>query len=106
MKIRQRIFGEPRLGEFAVLQTFGDDGPDFVFAQRLGDGAPGVARLGGLARKTRVGGKQNLHVTSEPVPPDGRGFRHVHRDAPVWAGFGVERIAGGLQKKMTGKNTE
>ena len=61
MEIGQRIFLEPRFGEFAVLVGVGDDGPDLMLAERLVDRTPGVARLGGLAWKAGVRGEQNFH---------------------------------------------
>ena len=64
MEIRQRIFGEHRLGKFAVAMRVGDDGPDFVFFERLVNRAPGVAWLGGLARETGVGGEEDFHAAA------------------------------------------
>ena len=63
MKIRQRIFRKHGFGQFAVLMSIGDDGPNFVFFERFVDGAPRVTRLGSFAGKTGIRGEQDFHAT-------------------------------------------
>ena len=61
MEIGQRIFCQPRFGQFTILVAIRDDGPDFVFPQGFIDDPPGIAGFGSFAGMTGVGGKQQFH---------------------------------------------
>ena len=61
MKTWQWILLQPRFSELPVAMCISNDGPNLVLTERLFNGAPGVARLGSLAGKTRISREQDFH---------------------------------------------